>query len=292
MVRGRYAVGVVASPVSTRALVLDRWGPHAEETVRQLPSGAYVVLGDSDGLAARRIGLELRDTILVAGPSGVDAWFLFRVPATGTVAYSALVHGTGGLHIDACRIFTTWEEPDRPESWKRSGFTADPKAEKIAAPPGNGIVLHPGGRWPTNIVFVHETGCRVGGLKKMRSTSGGSGFYDRGEEADRAFNKCSTTLVTNFKDADGLETMPAWDCVRHCLVLALDEQSGCLKSGEVKAHHMRNNSKNPANGGYEGGLGDMPLMGYGDEGGASRFYPQFQEATGAHEWLQRLIGLV
>lgn len=53
---------------------------------------------------------------------------------------------------------------------------------------------------------------------------------------------------------------------------ALDEQSGTLTSGNVEPHHMRNASKQRNGGGYHGNFGDVPLMGYGDSGGASRFF--------------------
>ena len=54
----------------------------------------------------------------------------------------------------------------------------------------------------------------------------------------------------------------------------LDEQSGYLKSGEVKPHHKKNKTAN----GYQGSCygkfqnNDTTLKGYGDGGGASRFF--------------------
>lgn len=54
----------------------------------------------------------------------------------------------------------------------------------------------------------------------------------------------------------------------------LDEQSGYLKSGEVKPHHKKNKTAN----GYQGSCygkfqnEDTTLKGYGDGGGASRFF--------------------
>jgi site-specific DNA-methyltransferase (adenine-specific) len=64
------------------------------------------------------------------------------------------------LNIDGCRVSTDWNEPDRPASWAQSAHSAKPEAEKIAAPPGVGMTLHPEGRWPTNAVFSHSEGCR------------------------------------------------------------------------------------------------------------------------------------
>jgi site-specific DNA-methyltransferase (adenine-specific) len=84
---------------------------------------------------------------------------LARKPLSGTVAANVLAHGTGAINIDGCRVPTDWNEPDRPDSWKRSGHTADADADKIAAPPGNGIECHPGGRWPPNVLLTHDANC-------------------------------------------------------------------------------------------------------------------------------------
>jgi len=72
-----------------------------------------------------------------------------------------LEHGVGAINIDACRVPTDWNEPDRPASWKASGHTAKPSAEQIAAPPGTGIKCHQAGRWPASVVFSHSPECLV-----------------------------------------------------------------------------------------------------------------------------------
>lgn len=46
----------------------------------------------------------------------------------------------------------------------------------------------------------------------------------------------------------------------------------------------------PRAGGYRGNFGaDDPLTGYGDEGGVSRFYPQFKDEGELDAWLRKLI---
>jgi DNA modification methylase len=97
--------------------------------------------------------------------AGSEEWVVARKPLIGTLVDNALEHGTGGLNIDACRVATNLDEPDRPDSWKRSGNTADADAEKIAAPPGNGIQCHPMGRWPSNFLLSHDARCRCVGTK-------------------------------------------------------------------------------------------------------------------------------
>jgi len=82
-----------------------------------------------------------------------------RKPFKSTVAANILKHGTGAMNIGACRV---GGEYGRPESWYRSGHSAKPDADKIAAPPGNGINAHDAGRWPGNWLLSHADGCEDG----------------------------------------------------------------------------------------------------------------------------------
>jgi site-specific DNA-methyltransferase (adenine-specific) len=91
------------------------------------------------------------------------AWepiLMYRKPLEGSILDNLRKWGTGALNIDGTRVFTDWNEPDRSDSWKRSGHTKKPDAKKIAAPPGQGINLHPLGRWPPNVIFVHAPECK------------------------------------------------------------------------------------------------------------------------------------
>lgn len=101
-----------------------------------------------------------------------------RKPMAGTVAANVLAHGTGALNIDGCRVATDWS--DRPESWKRSGHSAKPESEKIAAPPGVGINCHASGRWPANL--IHDGSDEVVAL--FPESKGQQGDV-RGTEASR-----------------------------------------------------------------------------------------------------------
>jgi DNA modification methylase len=88
-----------------------------------------------------------------------------------TVAANVLEHGVGALNIDGCRVGTDWS--DRPDSWKRSGHSANPDADKIAAPPGNGINCHNLGRWPANI--IHDGSEEV--VAAFPAEAGGAGGH-------------------------------------------------------------------------------------------------------------------
>jgi len=90
----------------------------------------------------------------------VEDWYIAMKPLDGTYANNALKHGLAGMNIDACRVGNDWEhEPGRPESWRRSGVSAKPDAPKIAAPPGQGMILHPDGRYPAHLVLSHDDDC-------------------------------------------------------------------------------------------------------------------------------------
>ena len=58
----------------------------------------------------------------------------------------------------------------------------------------------------------------------------------------------------------------------HNAAQELDRQTGILTSGSVSEGHMKNSSAQASDGGFSGKFGDIPLTGYGDSGGASRFF--------------------
>ena len=61
--------------------------------------------GYPEGIEARRVGFEIRDTLLVLTQEGPVLAFLFRKPCSEpTVAGNVLRHGTGALNIDWTRV--------------------------------------------------------------------------------------------------------------------------------------------------------------------------------------------
>jgi len=182
------------------------WGAVPDQL---LPGAHVVLLGDTDTwlmscVAARKAGLEVRDSVAILSPEGLSFAVLLRKPLGETSLTDQLLKtGTGALNIDACRVFTDWNEADRPDSWKRSGHSAKPEADKIAAPPGTGINCHPKGRWPSNLVFVHEEGCVNQGVKVAPASSGVS--------------KSKPITATN------------WICVPGCLVASLGDARGASR---------------------------------------------------------------
>ena len=134
-----------------------------------LVPGTYVACISSSaegGLEGRFLGLELRDTILVLRPGPrVGFIFLFRVPLSGTVLDQVVKTGTGVLNVDACRVASDMSEFFSKTTGKpRSGMghahgygMGEGYGGNRANPPNES------GRWPSNVVLVHASGCRRNG---------------------------------------------------------------------------------------------------------------------------------
>jgi site-specific DNA-methyltransferase (adenine-specific) len=81
-------------------------------------------------------------------------------------------------------------------------------------------------------------------------------------------------LSKNYADADGYETVGAWDCAEDCPVRLLDEQSGELKSGELSQANYPDTSPRRL---FEFCYGDgwrkiVARHYFPNRGGASRFF--------------------
>jgi site-specific DNA-methyltransferase (adenine-specific) len=200
---------------------------------------------------------------------------LARAPLSEpTLVRNVLRWGTGALNITGTRIFTDWNESDRPDSWKASGHTAKPDADKIAAPPGDGIDCHPLGRWPANLLLGHSPLCRPIGkrevqrqLKAKTSARDGNGIYGDG------LNAAPVVL------ADGVESQDVYDCAPDCPVRMLDEQTGVLPAGVAVRHRSGGNTF-----GTDEPKPTMDDLGYRDYGTASRFFYVSKPSTAEREF--------
>jgi DNA modification methylase len=126
------------------------------------------------------------------------------------------------------------------------------------------------GRWPANLVLQHAEGCVSKGAKRVKRGSGDIKGTEPSDSTNGIYGKYSKRAPNNVGE-DGFETIEAWECIDGCPVKTLDEQSGVLKSGK---------DVNPTDGPVSGFFGQEMAYyskdaNYGDEGGASRFYSQF-----------------
>lgn len=261
-----------------------------------LPGGHAVVLGSwEQGLEGRRRGLELRDTLLVLGALGPPRFaFLFRAGLEGTVAETVLKYGTGALDIDACRVGTSKRVPgglSRTPGQSLSGSVDGSLRRETGEEGGHNPNV---GRWPTNLVFVHGTGCRRDGERTIKAISGGSSVTrnsrDLAESDWWGHGRVQKQPERKGQgDDSGNETVPNWNCTSTCPVKALDDQSGNLEpSGTARLGKLETR----ASSGYGGYGGNSARQLPNDSGGASRFFPQFENEESMLTWLKTLIGEV
>jgi len=187
-------------------------------------------------------------------------------PYEGKPVHSITSTGAGALNIDAARVETT----DR----LTAGGTMRPNSGDERTGPALGMFQentpntfsqNPSGRWPPNFALSHHPDCIQTGTKQVASsTGGGKGF--------------TPATMEEVGYADGLESVPEYQCVEGCPVLALNQQAGTRSSGKMQPNQQRKSSKGL--GGYHDGFPDTATVQgtYGDTGSASRFFPNFDYA--------------
>lgn len=99
---------------------------------------------------------------------------LLRKPLIGTVAENVLMHGTGGINVDACRLSDgdrAWPGPQGVPSWEgeqgwREAYVGGTVGTLDAWRPGSG-------RWPANIYYCPKPsrGEKESGLKESQAGS-------------------------------------------------------------------------------------------------------------------------
>ena len=196
----------------------------------------------------------------------------FRRWSTGTAAANALKWGVAGLWIDGGRIGMTQTTTRRNgNSGAHDTYGKDPRFFERTNPPG---------RWPANLVLSHLPGCRCVGERKVKGMPPGSfqrektsrGLPGGGFGQERADMRAKTDLPKpGYADADGTETVPAWECEEGCPVKMLDEQSGenCGAFAPVRRGH---DGKSRGIYGDFAEKGDDGASFRADTGGASRFF--------------------
>jgi hypothetical protein len=208
---------------------------------------------------------------------------VLRKPCSeGAVAANVLRHGTGALNIDASRVGTAADVPsvhatrksDYPQSYTGNGAGWGRTRGGYA---GDEVHWEPkGGRWPANLVLQHLDGCRCEGTKEVKPPNG-SGRAGAGSLGFQTLYVGGVAKGAGFAGGsvktDGTETVAAWSCEPGCPVTALDTQSGVSKSTGGRIGNAQGAYANQGRTGWGTGhtAGDP---GFGDVGGASRFFRQ------------------
>lgn len=261
---------------------------------RVLTGNAAVSTKDKGGTYGVQVGTAPAKIVDVTAPATDDAkrwdgwgtglkpasehWILARAPiAKRSVVANVLAYGTGAINIDACRIsgpddgHSHWSGDDATDGGSQPGYDGGFTAGGSKAPLGR----WPGRRWPGNVTMEHTSACVLMGTKKVRTGTahrGNAGGLNFGSDTKKPQLEDMT-----YADADGMETIEAWECSPDCPVRLLDEQSGeCPGMTGGGIHSI----------GYGRGMFgsiDSTRTARGDSGGASRFFYVAKPSTNEKE---------
>lgn len=239
------------------------WGGHGHGKVQMLTVPATPLAAS---WAGHRYGLQSLKPAL-------EPIICAQKPYAGKPVDSIVATGAGALWVDGARVAGTWERDSLTRCDMNGGRYIHGKSGGLPCEPQT---CHPAGRWPPNFALSHLPECKRVGTKRVAASVGGvkgkSGFaqgYESGEYRRYA------------ADADGLETVDAWDCAPGCPVAALDAEVGERPAGTAVRHRgVVAGMYGPA---HPAGTPDMT---YGDRGGPSRFFPRFDYALERLESLE------
>lgn len=197
-----------------------------------------------------------------------EHWFLVRNPGP-----------LRPLRIDDCRIPTA---RDDAESMQRCNSEGAGRFKAKQCPLGtfdrrsaSAKLDTSRGRWPAHLVLEHAEGCRPLGPRQVRGVTGTAAGRHYGGKTSTYGSFRGTSIQgqrIGYADADGMETVQAWECAEGCPVKMLDEKSGVL--------HARGN-RSPTKRGTQvvcyGKYGQQAgPIDPGDSGTASRFFHQLE----------------
>lgn len=155
--------------------------------------------------------------------------YMARMPMGGTVANTALQHGTGSLNIKGTRLGTqdnlnggAYSDGGRGllPGDNREGAAAGMYREGGGRLPGQ--FQQPQGRWPANVILQHKPGCRVVGSHV--------------DEFDiNVYGDASTGNFASYKDGDDQrpdyevegsgQVVDEWSCIEGCPSLDVERQA-------------------------------------------------------------------
>jgi DNA modification methylase len=212
----------------------------------------------------------------------VEEWILARKPIEGTnIVSNVLQYGTGAINIDSSRVnsFLPGEceklakRAESPRNVIKGGkFHASANVPQDVVASG----MTPEGRFPANLILSHSPECTKRGFKKIKGITGTlNGSWRHGKQYSggyRGANEEELGQQIGYTDKDGMETVEDWDCALDCPIRILNQQSGHLKSCKSTKFHEGYTSS--SNTGFIKGV-SHPENQYNDEGGAARFFTNF-----------------
>ena len=201
-----------------------------------------------------------------------------------TVVGNVLAHGTGALNIDESRVRSAGGEVIGPGSWsdptKREGevggdlgFTGNDVAKFQQAQAESVERANRLGRWPANLVLGHRAGCRLAGTREVSGDGHWPSSRPRGSDVS---GPSGHTGQAGLEERNAsCERVAVWACVPGCPVADLDAQSGESKSASGTLSYTRADTSGwkERGGSFTPGR-EWEAEGYGDTGGASRYFKQ------------------
>jgi site-specific DNA-methyltransferase (adenine-specific) len=151
---------------------------------------------------------------------GYEPIILARKPPTGTVAVNAVLHGTGALNIEACRIAVAANDAkggpgySKGRSGRKVGATRrDAGALELATKAGN--PLDGKGRWPANVLIDDEVAALLDAQSGVLKSGKVTKKYGKQMESSVAFGDKRRVLHPGmvFSDEGGASrffTVVSW----------------------------------------------------------------------------------
>ncbi len=184
-----------------------------------------------------RINRWVSDAKLSFEMGPMKAVTLARKPLEGSICGNVLDFSCGAIQIQESRIFTSdptilvrRTSPFVGPSLFQRRYSLQRKDKRKVSDAGD--YKQPSGRWPANVILIHEDQCRRDGTRKV---SGTPKSYVRNTTAmtiqnanayGKGVGQVGGTLSKNYADEDGLETVESWSCGENCPVKEMDQKSG------------------------------------------------------------------
>jgi DNA modification methylase len=249
---------------------VDLWA----EVLRLLrPGGHLLAFGGTRtyhrlAVAIEDAGFAIEDSIHWIYGQGFPKHKSKLKPAHEPIVLATRPGGAKWLGVDACRVESA--SPVQATAEAIGGYGGSKTGHYVK---GTGRQFQRNGRWPTNLVLTHHPDCVPCGTRRVKvaysQPTVGLGRDTIYRNGDGVSNVSRVGRPVGFADADGMETVEAWQCVPGCPVAELDAQSGeSISSDRIRhngAYHSVAKGK------------ERPRTSYGhaDSGGASRFFPTF-----------------
>lgn len=190
-------------------------------------------------------------------------------PCAGTFAENAERFGVAGLNVDGCRIGTG-------EAWSGSEHGSGPSVALSGGADGSlnnqRSGSHSLGRWPANLVLGHSPECAMLGTRRVKGSRVDKPCPNPEIRGDRWGTMQGNRGPRGHGDEDGREEVEVYRCAPGCPVAMLDEQSGDAGGG----FGIRGDKRGSVTWGCDGSLSREDhlgiTVGFGDSGGASRFF--------------------